>query len=173
MVQMLYAACRDVSTPVVQGTDVGRWVAGDLIIALTNPTGLCVWWGLHRLWTVRCQKAVRRMKVGTLSVVMALGVTFTEAQSWFINTEQQEAAHTAEMLSRWFWQHRQHMLGEDPAVNAARMRAVGVTAATVGQLGAHERRTRAKRKENARQRKQEGMPGPKWQRTQISGCQRS
>ena len=81
MVRMLYAVCRDVEAPVVQGTDVGRWVADDPIIALTNPMGLCVWWGLHRLWTLRCQKAVRRMEVGTLSVVIALGVTFTEAQA--------------------------------------------------------------------------------------------
>ena len=89
------------------------------------------------------------MKVGTLSVIMALGVTFTEAQSWFRNTEQQEAAHTAERLSIWFWQHRQHMLGEDLAVNAASMRALRVTAATVGQQEAHERRFKAKRKEHA------------------------
>ena len=50
---------------VVRGTDVGRWVADDPIIALTNPTGLCVWWGLHRLWTLRYQKAVRRMEVNS------------------------------------------------------------------------------------------------------------
>ena len=49
MVRMLYAACGNVATPVVQGMDVGRWVADDPIIALTNPTGLCVLWGLHRL----------------------------------------------------------------------------------------------------------------------------
>ena len=49
MVRMLYAACRDVATPLVQGLDVGRWVADDPIVALTNPTGPCVWWGLHRL----------------------------------------------------------------------------------------------------------------------------
>ena len=34
------------------------------------PMGLYVWWGLHRLWTLRCQKAERGMEVGTLSVVM-------------------------------------------------------------------------------------------------------
>ena len=56
MVQMLYVACRDVATPVVQGMDVGCWVADDPIIALTNPSWLCVWWGLHQLWTLRCQK---------------------------------------------------------------------------------------------------------------------
>ena len=32
----------------------------DPIIALTNPTGLCVCWGLHRLWTLRCQKSSTR-----------------------------------------------------------------------------------------------------------------
>ena len=42
MVRMLGTACRDVALPVVKGTDVGRWVADDPIIALTNPTRLCV-----------------------------------------------------------------------------------------------------------------------------------
>ena len=51
MVQMLYVACQDGATPVVEGMDVGRWVADDPIIALTNPTGLCVvWHGLDTLW---------------------------------------------------------------------------------------------------------------------------
>ena len=54
IVCMLYAACRDVATPVVMGTDVGRWVADGPIIALSNPIGLCVGWGLHRLSAVRC-----------------------------------------------------------------------------------------------------------------------
>ena len=52
IVRMLYAACRDVATLVVTGTDVGRWVADNTIIALTNPTALCVWWGIHRLQTL-------------------------------------------------------------------------------------------------------------------------
>ena len=108
------------ATPVVAGTDMGRWVSNDPIMALTNPTGLCVWWGLHRLWTLGCQTAVRGMDVGTLSVVMSLGVTFSKARAWFSNTEQQEAAQTAERLSMWFCQHKQHMLGEDPAVHEAR-----------------------------------------------------
>ena len=43
MLRMLYAACRDVATLVVQGTGVGRWVVDDPIITLTNPTGPCVW----------------------------------------------------------------------------------------------------------------------------------
>ena len=47
MVRLLYAVCRDVATPLMAGTDVGRWVSDDPIIAPTNPTGLCVWWGLH------------------------------------------------------------------------------------------------------------------------------
>ena len=82
-----------VATPVVRGMDVGRWVANDPIIALTNPTGL------HRLWTLRCQKAVQQMEVGTLSVVMALWVTFfTEARAWFINTQQTKAAQKSERL---------------------------------------------------------------------------
>ena len=58
----------------VKGVDVGRWVADDPIIALTNPTGLCFWWGLHRLWTLRCQKVVRRMEVDTMMVIMSLGL---------------------------------------------------------------------------------------------------
>ena len=43
MVRLMYAACRDVVTPVVQGVDVGRWVADNPLISLTHPTGLCVW----------------------------------------------------------------------------------------------------------------------------------
>ena len=39
------------------------------------------------------------MDVGTLSVVISLGVTFAEAKAWFSNTEQQEAAQTAERFS--------------------------------------------------------------------------
>ena len=53
---------------VVKGVDVGRWVVEDPIIALTNPTGLCVRWGLRRLWTLRCQKAIRRKEVDTVTV---------------------------------------------------------------------------------------------------------
>ena len=45
LVRVLYAACRDVAIPVVQGINFGRWVVGDSIIALTNPTGLFVWGG--------------------------------------------------------------------------------------------------------------------------------
>ena len=74
MVRMLYAACRDVATAVVKGIDVGRWVADDPIITLTNPTRLCVCWGLHRLWTLRCHKAVLRMELDTPAVVMSLGL---------------------------------------------------------------------------------------------------
>ena len=87
MVRMLYAACRDVATLGVQRMDVGRWGEGDPIIALTNPMGLCVWWGLHRLPTSRCQAAIRHMEVGTLGMVMALGVTFTEVRAWFGNKQ--------------------------------------------------------------------------------------
>ena len=50
------------------------------------------------------------MEVPALNVVMALETTFMEASAWFGNTEQKEAAHTAEMLAVWFWQHRQSML---------------------------------------------------------------
>ena len=153
MVRLLYVACRDVATPVVAGTDVGRWVSDDPIIALTTPTGLCVWWGLHRLWTLRCQTAVQGMDTGTLSIMMSLGVTFSEARVWLSNTEQQEAAQTAE--SMWFCQHKQHMLGEDPAVNEAGARAVGRGVATVGQQEAQERRTKKRRQENDRQRKRD------------------
>ena len=41
------------------------------------------------------------------------------------------------------------MLGKDVAVNAARLRAMRVTSATVGQQEAHERGTKVKRKESA------------------------
>ena len=47
------------------------------------------------------------------------------------------------------------MLGEDPVVNAARLRAVRAMTATVGQQEAQERRTKTQRKENARKRKRE------------------
>ena len=97
LVRLVYAACRDVATVVVQGVDVGRWVADNPMISLTQPTGLCVWWGLHRLWTLRCQKAVHRMDVSALNVVMALETTYMEVASWFGNTEQKEVACTAEM----------------------------------------------------------------------------
>ena len=105
-VRMMYASWRDVAVPLVHGIDVGRWVADDPITTLTNPTRPCVWWGLHRLWTLRCQKAVRGMEVGTLSVVMAPEVTFAEARVWFFNTEQHDVANTAQKLSLWFRQHR-------------------------------------------------------------------
>ena len=149
MLRLLYAACRDVATPVVASTDVGRRVSDDPIIALANPKGLCVWWGLHRLWTLRCQTVVQGMGVGTSSVVMSLGVAFSKARAWFSNTEQQDAAQMAEKLSIWFCQHIQHMLGEDSAVNAARSRASRRAAATVVQQEAHERRTKKRRQENA------------------------
>ena len=42
IVRLLYAACRDVATPVVAGVDVGQWVSDEPIIVLTNPTGLCI-----------------------------------------------------------------------------------------------------------------------------------
>ena len=54
MVRLMYAAFRDVAVAVANGMDVGRWVSDDPTIALTKPTTLCVWWGLHRLWTLRC-----------------------------------------------------------------------------------------------------------------------
>ena len=94
------------------------------LISLTNLIGLCVWWGMHWLWTLRCQKAVRRMEVPALNVVMAMEVTYTEATAWFQNTEQQEVARTAEMLAVWFWLQRQSMLGEDPDVYSARRQAI-------------------------------------------------
>ena len=99
MVQLLYVACRDVATPVVQGVDVGRWVADNPLISLNHLADLCLWWGLHRLWTLRCQKAVRRMEVSALNVVMALETTYMEATLWFGNMKPKEAAHTAEMLA--------------------------------------------------------------------------
>ena len=42
------------ATPVVAGEDLGQRVTDEPIIAVTSPTGLCMWWGLHRLWTLRC-----------------------------------------------------------------------------------------------------------------------
>ena len=47
------------------------------------------------------------------------------------------------------------MLGEDPAVNAARLRAVRATTVALGQQEAQERRTKVQRKENAWKRKRE------------------
>ena len=41
---------------------------------------------------------VRGMGTLSLSVVITLGVTFSEARAWFSNTEQREAAQTAETL---------------------------------------------------------------------------
>ena len=101
MVRMLYAACRDVAPPVVQGTEVGRWIADDPIIALTRPTGLCVSWGLHRLWTVRCQKAVHRMEVGTPSV--GPGFTF---KALFLTTQPaiRRLCNTCECAACQRWQ---------------------------------------------------------------------
>ena len=155
MVRLLYAACRDVARPVVASVDVGRCVSNEPSIALTNPTALCIWWGLHRLWTLRCQAVVRGMDVGTVAVVMSFGVTFPEARAWFTNTEQREEAYIEERLSIWFCLHRQQMLGEDPAVNDARSRALRRAVTTVGQQEAQERRAKRKRQENARQRKRE------------------
>ena len=86
-------------------------MADDPIMALTNPTGLCVWWGLHRLWTLRCQKAVRRMEVGTLSVVMALGGYLHGGTSV---VQQHRATTMAERLSIWFWQHSNICWGRTP-----------------------------------------------------------
>ena len=48
-----------------------------------------------------------------------------------------------------FCQHRQHMLGEDLAMNEARSRALRRAVATVGQQEAQERRTKKRRQENA------------------------
>ena len=48
---------------------------------------------------------------------------FMEASSWFGNTEQKEAAHTAETMAVYFWQQSHSMLGEDPAVDKAHWRA--------------------------------------------------
>ena len=83
----------------IKGIDVGIWVADEPIVALTDPTGPCIWWGLHRLWTLRCQKAVQWMEVDTLTVVMSLGVTFAEAQVWFRNTGQAEVAKMVARMS--------------------------------------------------------------------------
>ena len=47
------------------------------------------------------------------------------------------------------------MLGEDLAVNPARLRAIRAMAASVGQPEAQEKCTKAYRKENARKHKQE------------------
>ena len=76
--------------------------------------------------------------MGTLSVVMAVGLTFTDARARLFNTEQHGLTNTAEKLSMWFWQHRQHMLGEDPTMNAARMHTMRATTATMGQQEARE-----------------------------------
>ena len=142
MVRMLYAVCRDIAMPVVKGVDAGRWVADDPIIVLTNPTRLCVWWGLHCLWTLRCQKAVRRMEVDTLTVIMSLGVTFIEARVWFRNTRRAEAPTTAQRMSSWFWEQWQHMLGEDPSVQTARTRLTEARVAAVGAEEAQEQRSK-------------------------------
>ena len=60
------------------------------------------------------------MEVSALNVIMALETTFMEASTWFGNTEQKEAAHTAEMLAMWFRRHGQSMLREDSAIDNAR-----------------------------------------------------
>ena len=91
--------------------DVGRllWVGGqsggltgytadragphDSIIALENPVRVV---GTTSAWTLRCQRVMRGMDMDTLRVVMSLGVTISEARAWYSNTEQQEAAQTAE-----------------------------------------------------------------------------
>ena len=163
MVRSLYAACRDVTTPVVQGVDVGKWVADNPMISLTPPSGLYGWSGLHRLWTVRCQKAVRRMEVSALNVVMAFKTTYMEAAAWFGNTDLTEGAHTAEVLAVWLWPHKQHTLAKDPAVDHARRWAAKTQFAAVGQQEAQEWRTKQQRKEKAQLRKRE------WQHIQRDG----
>ena len=67
-----------------------------------------------------------------------------------------------------FSQHKQHMLGDDPAVNVARLRVMRVAIATVGQLEAHERHTKVKRKENARQRKRERQQNQRGASAQVA-----
>ena len=68
-----------------------------------------------------------------MSMVMALRVTFAEGRAYFGNTQQTEVAQTSERLSTWLCEHRQRLLGEDPALNAVRLRVVRVAASLVGQ----------------------------------------
>ena len=77
-------------------------------------------------------KVMRHMEVNMLQVCMALETTFVEARRWFQNAEQPQASQMAKQQSIWFWRHGPTMLGEDPAVDVARLRAMKKKASQVG-----------------------------------------
>ena len=74
-------------------------------------------------------------------------------------------------LSIWFWQHRQHMLGEDPTISAARPCTVRAIVATVRRARGRPRIRERKMHDNTSGSSSGAsrMPGPNWQQSWTSG----
>ena len=60
-------------------------------------------WAVHKLRTVSCQRVVMKVPATYLEVMIALETAYMEAEPWFRNTGQQEAAERSGQLAKWFW----------------------------------------------------------------------
>ena len=80
------------------------------LIVLTTEPGRALAWGMHLLWSLRCQKAVRGIEVNIMNVMVALDKTYQEAAYWFKNTGQHEAARISSALALWFWDRQTTLL---------------------------------------------------------------
>ena len=70
---------------------------------LQSTEGVALLWAVYKLWTIRCHKLVKKMHTCYLDVMVVLETTYMEAQQWFSNTQQNEAAELSGKLAKWFW----------------------------------------------------------------------
>ena len=82
---------------------VGRLVTVAPTRALRSTEGLVRLWGLHKLWTVRCQRPIKKVQTTYLDVMTALETAATGVEQWCKNTQQQEASELSGKLAQWFW----------------------------------------------------------------------
>ena len=96
-------------TAVIGGVEVGRLISDAPLTSLASVPGQCLWWGLQKIWLLRCQRVMRRIQVNVQDLYAAMCATFMDAAAWFQQAGEQDVSALADKLSLWYLSKQQSL----------------------------------------------------------------
>ena len=89
-------------TAVLGGVEVGRLISDAPVLSFTSIPGQCFWWGLQKIWLLRCQRVMRHIPINVQDSYAAMCATFMDGAAWFQQAGEQEVSALADKLALWY-----------------------------------------------------------------------
>lgn len=104
MTKTIATAIRNVAKrATVQGVEIGRLISDTDTISFTTPEGAILWWGVHKIWTLRCQRIMRGEDITAHQVLIATSTSYMDAAAWFHNINEHRIANLAKDTALEIW----------------------------------------------------------------------